>query len=270
MTPVTAALMTALMAAISPAGVALAQTVRQAAQAASGVVGAVPADKPAADAASAREAMERAQRQANNPMRIILEAGRIRRKAGEADAVDSADAAGARRPGVAPPATASAGATAQPTAPGATAGPLPTEAGAATAVPATATPAMRTLRSDVAQGRPAGPSVPDLQREDSGGPLADVASPVPVLPEAAPAAPRLLSMVEPAVHAHQRQELARLGTVLADLSLRPDGSVADVQLVSAVPRALQRALDAALRDWRFAPLPAARRHRVELVFRAED
>jgi hypothetical protein len=63
--------------------------------------------------------------------------------------------------------------------------------------------------------------------------------------------------------------LSRIGTlreVTADLSLRTDGSVAAVTLGTSTPRAAARYLTAAFEQWRFAPLPEARVHRVQLVF----
>ena len=53
---------------------------------------------------------------------------------------------------------------------------------------------------------------------------------------------------------------------MADLTVHPDGGVAQVTLLGEVPRALQRAIVIALDQWRFAPLPAQQSHRVQLVF----
>ena len=50
------------------------------------------------------------------------------------------------------------------------------------------------------------------------------------------------------------------------ISLRTDGTVAGVELVSTTPRLLQRYITDALAQWRFAPLPEERLHRVQLVF----
>jgi hypothetical protein len=43
--------------------------------------------------------------------------------------------------------------------------------------------------------------------------------------------------------------------------------VSDVRVLPPVPRTLAPAIAAAVEQWRFAPLPAARPHRVVLVFR---
>ena len=61
-------------------------------------------------------------------------------------------------------------------------------------------------------------------------------------------------------------EAKRLTEVLAELTIHPDGVVAQAALLGAVPRALQRPIIAALEQWRFAPIPVQQLHRVQLVF----
>jgi hypothetical protein len=96
-----------------------------------------------------------------------------------------------------------------------------------------------------------------------------VAAPARPEPAAAPAAqvqPRLLRMVEPDIPARVLIDGPRVNEVLADLFLREDGTVISVSLVSSVPRSWHRYVISALERWRFEPLPAARVHRVQLVF----
>jgi hypothetical protein len=76
-------------------------------------------------------------------------------------------------------------------------------------------------------------------------------------------------MVEPEVPQRVLQDIAFNTAVLVDLSLRVDGTVAAVNVVPPAPRQLTRIIAAALEQWRFEPLPAARVHRIELVFNAE-
>lgn len=83
---------------------------------------------------------------------------------------------------------------------------------------------------------------------------------------ARPANPVLLQMVEPIIPQQLRSRVGGLRDVLAELRLRPDGSVASVELVSSTPRLLHRYITDALAQWRFAPLPEERLHRVQLVF----
>jgi hypothetical protein len=83
---------------------------------------------------------------------------------------------------------------------------------------------------------------------------------------APPVAPKLVTMVEPEVPTRLMSESPRVGEVYADLTLRADGSVAEVVLLAPYPRSWQRYLTAALEKWRFDPLPDTRVHRVQLVF----
>lgn len=233
------------------------------------------AAKPKDDAtAEAAAGMERARKQAANPMRIILEASKGKRRAGE-DAAPPAPAAEASvRPVVnrtAPAATVAAAAPAEVVV--ARAAAAPASAAAQPSPPADPAPVVVqvTLNSELAQAK-AADSVPALA--PTGG--ASVAAPAfNSLPVAAPslevaqAKPRLLSMVEPDVPQRLLDDLGRNATVAVDMTIRPDGTVSNVVLASAAPRALQRVLVSAIEQWRFAPMAAARAHRVELIFNSD-
>ncbi len=80
---------------------------------------------------------------------------------------------------------------------------------------------------------------------------------------------RLLTMVEPEVPQRVLDDLGRNATILVDLTLRADGSVASVDLASPAPRGLLRVLTPSLEQWKFAPLLAQRTHRIELLFNVE-
>jgi hypothetical protein len=226
------------------------------------------------------EAMERARRDAANPMRVILEAGRIQQKR-RADA-PATGAAPAAAPAPAPAAPAAT--TPRREAPRTLAAAEP----AAQPVPATAPSPERTApvvgeSAPVPSVRPAEPEpaqvaapspipepvvVPELPLVRP-APADVLPVQTPTLPPARPIAeftPTLVNMVEPAIPAAVRSRIGPLREVIADLSLRADGSVAGVELGRDTPRAAVRYLTQAFEQWRFAPLPEARVHRVQLVF----
>ena len=230
-------------------------------------------------------------------MRFILEASKARRKAADADAPLAAESSVvrpvvARTPAVVPP-------VAQPSAVNAEARPVTVAAEASPAVqpspiaPAAAgisppppagnqTPAAAdsgivtqiTLSSEALQAKPAASAVPALDLKAT--PRLTGASvphaPALALPElaAAPARPRLVTMVEPELPQRVLDELGRNATVLVDLTIRADGSVANVAMVSQGPRQLLRFLMPSLSQWKFNALPTERVHRIELVFNGES
>jgi hypothetical protein len=189
-------------------------------------------------------AMDRAQRQADNPLRMILEAGKIRRK-NEADAEAPRPAPKAALPAV--PALAAA-------APALVASPPPTVAlFSANSLPAAplveALPATGKLVDGVA------------------GTLGALTGPATV---PAPAAPKLVTMVEPSLPRRLFDDLGKRIEVVMDLSLRADGTVAEVRFVPPVPRGAQRAVQSAVEQWRYAPMPQATVHRVLAVLQSPD
>lgn len=228
-----------------------------------------PKDDAAAEAAAA---MERARKQAANPMRIILEASKAKKRAGE----DTAPPAPASEASVRPVVNRTAPAAPAPepvvarAAPAAASAPAPASPPPPAADPAPVV-AQITLSSELAQSKVA-ESVPSLAPTGA----ASVAAPsFGALPAAAPslevaqAKPRLLSMVEPEVPQRLLDELGRNATVVVDMTIRPDGSVGNVTVASSTPRGLQRVLVNTIEQWRFAASPVARQHRVELVFNAD-
>jgi len=231
-----------------------------------------PKDDAAAEAAAA---MERARKQAANPMRIILEASKAKKRPGE-DAAPPAPAAEASvRPVVnrtapsAPPAEAVVARAA----PAAASAPVPAPASPPPAPAAVAEPvvAQVTLSSELAQSKAAA-SVPSLAPTAAASVAAPSFNALPVAApsmEVAQARPRLLSMVEPEVPQRLLDELGRNATVAVDMTIKPDGSVGNVAVASSAPRALLRVLTNALEQWRFAPSPVPRQHRVELVFNSD-
>lgn len=246
--------------------------------------------------------MERAQRAASNPMRIILEAGKIRRRAPDgAASAPPADVPATRRTAArpAPPVAAERSAPAartrdeSPPAARSTGRPDAAPAPAAQTASVAATPAVLAasasatpaLAAQSADPGPAATAVAAPVSESTTGPpvLAPAASPSAAQPVAAalaqpqPAAPppaaaplnvqpHLVTMVEPEIPSRVLDQIGRLTEVLVELVIRRDGSVASVKLLPPAPRQVQRFVVEALEKWRFEPLPQERVHRVQLVF----
>lgn len=242
--------------------------------------GPVSAQQPAAkpDSAEAKAAMERAQRMADNPLRVILQAGKIKRKDDNSAPEPVADPA-VRRTAVR---TGTEAASPAPAAarPGSAAPTVATSAPASVAVASTPTqstpvpvptpepPPAKVMQSTLLSA-PAAGNVPALE-------IAQPVEVAPVMtkavaPQAIPLAPvnvrpTLVAMVEPDIPTRLLGEAGRVSEVMADLTLREDGTVATVALLPPVPRSWQRYIITALEKWRFEPLPSGRVHRVQLVF----
>lgn len=229
------------------------------------------ADAAKPEPAEAAAAMERAQRLANNPLRMILEASRVRRKGEAEPAPEAADASALRRTAARTdgPATTPL-ATAAPPMRAAESTPAPPAAAPATAPEPSAQPALVTLAADATLAQPLATGAAALKAELAPQPALPLdMSPGP-LPSPEMAAllvqPRLLSMTPPDIPQRILDQVGRVGTVRAELTIRADGSVSEVNVLPPAPRALQRSIADALMQWRYEPLPAERRHRVELVF----
>lgn len=215
----------------------------------------VQAADSASEAADAA-AMARAQRQAANPLKAILAASKMKRKAvveAEVPAVPAPANASANAPVNAAPATAALPPVA------------PRTAGTATAALSSANVSNSAL---VTQTTVAAEALPTLKGTDRITPASDLPSAVAPTAAIAPGwvQPRLLDMVEPAIPARVLDAIGQVVEMQIDLSLRADGSVAAVTLLPPVARTLARYVTAALERWRYAPLPAPQVHRVQLVF----
>ena len=230
------------------------------------------------DPAEAAAAMERAQRLAANPMRVILQAGKIRRKSVGAEAApEPADAANLRRTAAVTSVAATPTVTTTTTA---TATAATTAAAAGTAAPAAATraapveaaPSISTALVFQASQLmpPAANAVASLENtaapEALSAAVPKMVAPQTLLAPLPSVQPTLVSTVEPDIPARLLRDTGGVNEVLADLSLRADGTVAEVQLISPYPRSWRSYLVAALEQWRFEPLASARVHRIQLVF----
>jgi len=196
------------------------------------------ADPKAEEAAAA---MERAKRLAAGPMRVILEASKGKRAAAEAPAADGAT-------------------------------PRPVAAPAAAPEPA-AVSTQITLSAGALQGPSMTAPVPGIERTSVAAPAAMPSLPAALAllakPADALAKPKIISRVDPDLPPRLLDDLGRNAVVAVDLSIRADGSVGGVGLVTIVPPRVQRLVVAALEQWRFEPLPSDRVHRIELVFNGE-
>jgi hypothetical protein len=227
---------------------------------------------PKAEAAAA--AMERAKRMAAGPMRVILEASKGKRVPAEAVAAPAADSNSVRtvatRAAVVPEAAARAAPAAQVNA--AETVPAPAAAAPAPAPTANAVTTQITLNSESLQGQSVA-NVPSLERAASAAAavMPNLPAASMVLPKVADALvkPKLINRVDPELSQRLLDDLGRNAVVSVDLSLRADGSVAGVVFVTSVSTRVQRAVAAALEQWRFEPLASDRVHRVELIFNGE-
>lgn len=227
---------------------------------------------PKAEAAAA--AMERAKRMAAGPMRVILEASKGKRVPAEAVAAPAADSNSVRtvatRAAVAPEAAARAAPAAQVNA--AETVPAPAATAPAPAPTANAVTTQITLNSESLQGQSVA-NVPSIERAASAGAavMPNLPTAPMVLPKVADALvkPKLINRVDPELSQRLLDDLGRNAVVSVDLSLRADGSVAGVVFVTSVSTRVQRAVAAALEQWRFEPLASDRVHRVELIFNGE-
>ncbi len=237
-----------------------------------------------AKTAAAVAAMERAKRQAAGPLRFIIEASKGRRKPGDPEPAPTTPPVESRPVSTVPPrASAPAVGVAPRSAVAVTLRQTSTPAPlVAAAEPAVAVPVAAPEGSAVATEITYNPQlrspavaapVPALQTSGTASINMPAPGAVAVTPVAAltPASvqPKLLSRVDPEVTQRMLDDLPSTLVVLVELSLLPNGSVSNVKLLGSVPRTLQRALVAALEQWRFEPLPAARVHRVEVVFNNE-
>lgn len=223
---------------------------------------------PKAEAEAA--AMERARRLAANPMRMIIEASRTKRRDNEPAAAVPVAAAAATTT-AATTASASPAAAAPEVVPRA----APPQPAPQPAPPAVVAPAPTTvISSQLSQASATGPT-PALEAAPLARQVATPALPaaLPMAPSQAlsaePARPQLLSRVDPEPPQRLLADIDPNTVITVDLLIRADGSVAQVTLVTPNQRALARYVISALQQWRFAPLPSERTWRVELLFRPE-
>ena len=243
---------------------------------------------PAAPSASAlpSEPNERAKREASNPMRLILEAGKIKRKGADAEPVAATAAAPATAPVITPRVVAPAPApTPAPAAPA----PAPQRRVVAeVAVPLAAVPqpepvpvpvpvptrALESLPSAPVPfaAMPISANTPLADAGAAAAPMAPILlSPLPAPPQEPPAnaaqtAPRLLSQVAPEFPENLMRRVRSFTELLVQITVNIDGSVRDISIVTPGYRVLEPYVIDALTQWRYKPQEQARTQQLRLVF----
>jgi len=209
-------------------------------------------------AAVAQEAapMARAERDASNPLRMIIEASKIktaRSRAVEPERVQrvvlKAPATTASAPAPAPVATAS------------TALPRPATTSAAPVALAAAEPPL-TPPQEAAPTPP--PAVPAPVIEEKIPP--PEARPEPT-PAAEPAPLSLARMIEPVTPRPLIGKLRGDVEVVVAFTVNTDGSISGATVKSSSYRQMDASVLDAVQQWRYEPIPAPRAHMVQLVLR---
>jgi len=197
------------------------------------------------------EAANRAAREADNPMRVILEASKLKVRIKP----DGDDAASPEKRVVRPPAP-------RPAAPVAT---------AKTKAPAAQAPVASQPASVPA---PVNPPSQTVARAAESVPMPTaLAVPSPIVPApkplALPPVPlKLAQLVEPEVPSSVMRRMRSDVTVVIGLTVNADGSVSDVVIKSNPMKALDAAVIDAVRQWRYNPIGEPRTHAVQLVLHA--
>jgi hypothetical protein len=153
--------------------------------------------------------------------------------------------------------------------PSAATAPLP--AAAAAAEPSSTGITTQITLSSEALRAPSQAPVPALERATLAAPAQTASVAAVALPQVQEGAirPKLITRVDPELPQRLLDDLGRNAVVPVDISIRANGRVAGVVFSPALPIRAQRAIAAALEQWRFEPLPSDRTHRVELVFNGE-
>ena len=222
--------------------------------------------KSAADAASAPS--ERVRREAANPMRIILEAAKIRRKPQEAEAQAVANTP------LPTPAVVSIPVALPAPLPTAVAVPeQPTAALESLPPPPTATPALDpTLLPPHSEANLEAPmvAVPMMATAPAVSRLAGLVgfAPLPAqVPTPVPSAPpRLLAQVSPEIPGNVLRRVREFTELEVQLTINRDGSVTEVSVVSPGFRAVEPYVVEALERWRYEPQAQRRIQKLVLIF----
>ena len=187
----------------------------------------------------------RAEEEASRPMRLIIEAAKIKPKARPAEA-----AAPARPPAAPVRPAANAAAPAAPAA-----------AAVVAAEPTPASPAAEPPAAPPVVEANAVPRSPDV------APLPDPVAPGE-LPALAP--PKLRTLVEPVTPRHLAGRLRGEVRVDVQLSVAADGSVSEATVMASSHPQMNAAVLDAVRQWRYEPASRSREHAVQVVLRPEN
>jgi protein TonB len=204
-------------------------------------------------------AASRVARDANNPMRVILEASKL--KVRIKPDVDDAPAPEKRvvrtpvsRPAAAPTAVAKAAAPA-------VAVPAASQAAAAAVAPVAAS-----VNPHAQMMAKAAESVPMPSALAAPAPIVPVPKPL-ALP---PVPLKLAQLVEPEVPPAVMRRMRSDVNVVIGLTVNADGSVSDVVIKSNPMKVLDTAIIDAVRQWRYNPIGEPRTHAVQLVLHSNQ
>ena len=225
------------------------------------------------------DAARRAERAASNPMRMIIEAAKIKPKAKAPEAPPKpetptrpAEVTRAAVPAAVEPRPAAPATPVTPAAPVVTAAPAaPTTPVAATA-PAPVAPVVADAPASTAVPPPAGPPESAVATvEVSATPRSDsVAEAAQAAAEPELAALKLASVVEPEMPRRLIGKVRGEVQVHVAFTVQADGRVADAAVRRSSHPSMDSAILEAVRQWRYEPIAAARPHEVQLVLRAPE
>jgi TonB family protein len=232
----------------------------------------------AAASAQDGEGATRAQRDADNPLRMIIEAGKLRPrvKSDESDAASKppAEVKQAAAKAVPAPQVGTLPDVLVPNLVPLSAG-MPTPLETVVFVPpapydadnyfGVAPPAAGGPR----MASPPSPSVASLSMAQSPAVASLSIAPAPAIASERPARAtlQLVDYVQPAIDDRTRRRLSADAEVVVDFTVNPDGSVSDLAVRSASDRALEQAAILAVSKWRYQPIASAQAHGVQLVFK---
>lgn len=206
----------------------------------------------------AQEPGERAQRAADNPLRMIIEAAKIKpRKQG--DKPEKAEKAVARPAPAAPVAPA---VVARPVLPREEVAPAaPDEAASAVPLKVVEAPAREQPESTVVTVEAGAVALPAMPAD--AGPSAE--------PNAEPTSepPKLLELVEPVTPRALLGQLRGEVRALVAFTVAPDGTVREPRVQSISHPLMASAVLQAVRQWRYQAIPEPRAHEVEIVLRQD-
>ncbi len=206
----------------------------------------------------AQEPGERAQRAADNPVRMIIEAAKIKpRKQG--DKPEKPEKAVARPAPAAPVAPA---VVARPVLPREEAAPAaPDEAASAVPLKVVEAPAREQPESTVVTVEAGAVALPTMPAE--AGPSAEPNAEPPSEP------PKLLELVEPVTPRALLGQLRGEVRALVAFTVAPDGTVREPRVQSISHPLMASAVLQAVRQWRYQAIPEPRAHEVEIVLRQD-
>jgi len=193
------------------------------------------------------EAAARAAREANNPLRVIIEASKLKSRAAEAP----------------PPVRPAAPKPAAPAPVAAKVEPAPV------ATKTQAAPAAAVVAASRPTPEPTAPITPVVARAEPAPVTLSMPAPVVPAPKPAPLLPlKLAQMVEPGLPPAVLRRMVNDAEVIVGFTVNADGSVSNVAVRSSPMKALEAPVIDAISQWRYEPIGEARAHAVQLVLRA--